>query len=118
MPDINSSSRHREKSIRAKILSNNNSIEWDNLINTSIPNTLKNQNFKLNSLNKLSDVSYLKNPKKNTLKIGTSIYKDPEIEQNVIIDLYDSHLFRNRRKITFIIHYTEKLKVALNLRHF
>ena len=115
MPDINSSSRNREKSIRAKILSNNNSIEWDNLINTSIPNTLKNQNFKINGINKLSDVSYLKNPKKHALKIGTSIYKEPEFEQNVIILIIP---IRNKRKITFIIHYTEKLKVALNLRHF
>lgn len=82
MPDINSSARLRDKSIRAKILSNNNSIEWDNLINTSIPNTVKNQNFKINGINKLSDVSYLKNAKKNVLKIGTSIYKDPEFEQN------------------------------------
>ena len=98
MPDINSSTRHRDKSIRAKILSNNNSIEWDNLINTSIPNTLKNHNIKINGLNKLSDVSYLKNPKKNALKIGTSIYKDPEIEQNVIIYFYHSHLLEIREK--------------------
>ena len=36
-------------------------------------------------MNKLSDVSYLKNPKKHALKIGTSIYKEPEFEQNVFI---------------------------------
>ncbi|CAD8061128.1 unnamed protein product [Paramecium sonneborni] len=90
LPEIHQShsTHHLESKYKQKIQSSNSSIEWDQLINTSIPNSIKVQvNLKapgainLSKLVPSSDVSYLKSTKRNFAKLGTNIYKDPELQQ-------------------------------------
>ncbi|CAD8139618.1 unnamed protein product [Paramecium pentaurelia] len=90
LPEIHQShsTHHLESKYKQKIQSSNSSIEWDQLINTSMPNSSKIQvmpkasgALNLSKLVPSSDVSYLKSTKRNFAKLGTSIYKDPELQQ-------------------------------------
>ncbi|CAK75223.1 unnamed protein product (macronuclear) [Paramecium tetraurelia] len=90
LPEIHQShsTHHLESKYKQKIQSSNSSIEWDQLINTSIQNSVKIQvlpkasnALNLSKLVPSSDVSYLKSTKRNFAKLGTSIYKDPELQQ-------------------------------------
>ncbi|CAD8059272.1 unnamed protein product [Paramecium sonneborni] len=97
LPEIQQSQQphHFETKAKSKMHSPSSSIEWDQLINTSIPNSFKQQLnpkgqtvINLTKLGPCSDISYLRSTKRNFAKLGTSIYKDPELQQTK----YDKNL--------------------------
>ncbi|CAD8047832.1 unnamed protein product [Paramecium primaurelia] len=90
LPEIqqSQSAHHFETKAKSKMHSPSSSIEWDQLINTSIPNSVKQQLnpkgqtvINLSKLGPCSDISYLRSTKRNFAKLGTSIYKEPELQQ-------------------------------------
>ncbi|CAK88289.1 unnamed protein product (macronuclear) [Paramecium tetraurelia] len=97
LPEIQQSQsiHHLDTKVKSKMHSPSSSIEWDQLINTSIPNSVKQQLnpkgqtvINLSKLGPCSDISYLRSTKRNFAKLGTSIYKEPELQQTK----YDKNL--------------------------